>query len=357
MFIKKILILGIHYTLLGPLSFLIKIIHRIRRFAYNYGMIKVQYFEVPIISVGNLALGGTGKTPFTLWLSHYLNSLNKKILILSRGYKGNLEHKSGLLRSGEKFTFDPVEHGDEPLMMARELRHGGVVVGKNRDLNLKYFFEDESPDVVLLDDGHQYLRLGRKMNIVMFDALMPIDKYKVFPLGYLREEMATLKNVDIVIIGHCDLVKKEDLATLKELIHSHLEKDTLIIEMYYKSIGFFDKNHQFVLKPEEIKSNKVICVSGVASPASFFSMIEQLGGIIAAKHTFPDHHYYTTKELVPIIQKAKENNLRIITTEKDIVKIRNLSGLQKEDGILYLKIDLGFINGEKEIKEKIQTVL
>ena len=118
--------------LLTPISFLWDGIYRLRRFLYSYNFIKVDKFQVPIISVGNLTFGGTGKTPFTIWLSEYINQKNKKVMILSRGYKGNLENSSGILRSGKKLGFNPFEYGDEALLLVRRLKNAVVVVGNKR---------------------------------------------------------------------------------------------------------------------------------------------------------------------------------------------------------------------------------
>ena len=118
--------------LLGPFSWAWESVYQVRRFAYNYGVFKRNKFQVPIISVGNLTFGGTGKTPITLWIAEYFNSRERKVMILMRGYKGKLEHSSGILRSGKKIGFNPFYFGDEALLFARRLQNVSVVVGKNR---------------------------------------------------------------------------------------------------------------------------------------------------------------------------------------------------------------------------------
>ena len=168
---------------LFPISYTWEKIYQIRRFAYKTEIIKSHEFEVPVISIGNLTFGGTGKTPFTMWISRFFNDLDKKVVILTRGYKGKLEHKSGIIRSSNKFGHNPFEYGDEPLLMARRLDKTSIIVGKRRADNLKYYFNKERPDIVLLDDGHQHLKIKRSLNIVLFDCLIPMKSYKVAPLG------------------------------------------------------------------------------------------------------------------------------------------------------------------------------
>ena len=354
MHILKLVLNFILALILAPLAFLMDVVCRFRRFAYTYGLFKVHFFQVPIISVGNLVMGGTGKTPFTLWLSNYMNSLGKKALILSRGYKGNMEHGRIFLRSGTTFAFDPSVYGDEPFMLAKEMSEGTVVVGKNRTLNLRFFFEKENPDVVILDDGHQHLKLGRRMNIVLFDALMPHSKYKVFPLGYMRENLSALRDTDIIIVGRSDQAGKKRVEELLDLLNPYRKKGSVLAQMIYQPLGFFDKNNNLLLKTKAIEGEKVICIAGIASPLSFFFLVESLGARIEKKISFPDHHYYTDKELRPIVDEAKKKKVRIIVTQKDMVKMRSLL---KKDEVLYLKIEVEFISGEREIKEKLEKIL
>lgn len=337
-----------------PFSLIVEWIYKIRRFAFEYGLLKVQRFQVPIISVGNLAMGGTGKTPFTLWLSHYLNSIDKKVLILSRGHKGAFERSRSILKSGVKLGLNPYDHGDEPFMLAKGLKYGAVVVGRNRVENLKYSFKRESPDVVLMDDGHQHLKLGRKMNIVLFDALMPLAKYKVFPSGYMREGFSALKSAHIIIIGRSDQAGPQRIQSLKKILSPYKRHHAIFAEMVYRPLGLFDKNYRLVLKPEELKDRRVLCVSGIAMPFSFFSLMESLGAEVISKISFPDHHYYTDKEVRAIVKKAQEKNAQVVVTEKDMVKIK---GLLEQREVLHLRIEVSFISGEEKIKKRIRDIL
>ncbi len=156
--------------LLTPLALLWEGVYRLRRAAYRYGTFEQRHFKVPIISIGNLSFGGTGKTPFTLWLAENLAKRNKSVMILMRGYKGKLEHQSGILRGGAKIGSTPLDFGDEAILLSRRLPEAAVVVGKNRADNLDKYFDEVRPDVVLLDDGHQHLRIARQLNFVFFDA-------------------------------------------------------------------------------------------------------------------------------------------------------------------------------------------
>ena len=337
-----------------PLSFSWEMLYRFRRFAYNYGIFQQLEVKVPIISVGNITFGGTGKTPFTLWLANYLYSKNKKTMILTRGYKGDLENNRGILRSGVKLGFNAVEYGDEALLLAKNLKESSVVIGKHRSDNLEYYFETEKPDVVILDDGHQHLQLGRKLNFVLFDALLPLKKYKVAPLGYLREGANALKDADVIILGHCDQAKRKDIEDLKTWILKYADSKVPLCEIFYKPKAFFNTSFIEKYDIDQIKGKNAICVAGIASPISFFSQIKSLGCNVIKNISFPDHHYYSVNELQTLIEIAEKKDALLITTEKDIVKIRRLV---ESDKIVYLAIDIGFISGEEVLNKKIAEAI
>lgn len=328
-----------------PLAFLWEAFYRVRRFFYTYGYFKQNIFQVPIVSIGNLTFGGTGKTPFTLWLSEFYARHDLKIMILMRGYKGKLEKSSGILRGGRKLGYNPFDYGDEPLLLARRLEQASIVVGRNRSDNLRYYFANEKPDVVLLDDGHQHLKLYRDVNIVLFDALMPIDRYKVAPLGYMREGFSALKAADLVVIGRADQALREDIDELKILVRKYSPPGTVFAEIGYRPTGVFNARTSKKEDIQTLQGRKVVCLAGIASPVSFYALVESLGADLIERHTFPDHHYFTGQEVQEIIDHAKERDALVLTTEKDMVKLRRVSD---DEAIHYLEINVIFLDGAKE---------
>ena len=340
--------------LLSPFSFLWETLYKLRRFSYNFGLIKKRKFNVPIISIGNITFGGTGKTPFSIWLAEYLATLDKKVMILMRGYKGNLEQKSGILRAGKKLGFSPFDFGDEALLLARRLKKASVVVGKKRSDNLEYYFPSEQSDVVLLDDGHQHLKLDRDLNIVLFDSLMDLSRYKLAPRGYLREGFSSLRDADLIVLGRADQVSNDQLESLKGLIKPHLKRGVPFSEIGYKPTGLFDINFTKAEGVEYLKGKRVVCVAGVASPESFFSLVEYLGADVVEHYSYPDHYFFKKRDILDLVKKAKESNAFILTTEKDMVKIRKVTEFQS---LMYLGIEVSFRSGEEELKERVSSVL
>ncbi len=341
-------------VILEILSFIWCWLYRLRRMGYLYGVFKQNTFHVPIISVGNITFGGTGKTPFTMWLSEYFTSIDKKVLILMRGYKGELEHKRGILRSDVNFGSNPNLYGDEALMLSKRLKDVSIVVGKKRSENLTYYYPQEEPDVVILDDGHQHLKLQRNLNIVLFDSLLPEENYKVAPRGYLREGLTALNQADVVIWGRRDLVSDDKIENLKRIVNPHLSSKVIYAEMRYEFSGLYNSRSMFSKSQDALRDKKVICMAGIASPESFYALVESLGGEIIKKASFPDHHIFKADELKTLLKLANEEDAYIITTEKDMVKLRKVIN---DDRIMYLEISVSFLSGEEQLLERISKCI
>jgi tetraacyldisaccharide 4'-kinase len=335
-------------VILSPITWLWTSYYTVRRFAYSYGIFSQRFYRVPIISVGNLTFGGTGKTPFTLWLAREIEALGLKSMILMRGYRGRLEDRSGIISAGKKMGFNPLDFGDEALLLARRLNNSSIVVGKRRADNLEYYFDSERPDVIILDDGHQHLKLGRKINIVMFDCLLPFRKYTAPPLGYMREGFSGIKDADLIVLGRSDQVSEAKKESLKQLIQGHLKHTVPIVEVTYLPVGLFNTNYEQVSSPGELTGLKAICVAGLASPISFYNQVKSYGVEVIETVSFPDHHPYTQKDIAHLLAKAEQVDALVIVTEKDMVKLRRITDHPR---LVYLEIQLEFLSGEQETRE------
>ena len=339
----------VYYVVLYFLSLLWSGVHLLWRWGYRYDIFNQNKFQVPVISVGNLTFGGTGKTPFVIWLVGLLQQHNKKVMISMRGYRGKNEHSCGFLQGGRRMNANPVEYGDEALLLSKRLNHVSIVVGKNRSSNLDYYFDKELPDVVLLDDGHQHLKMDRNLNVVLFDAMMPLNKYKVAPLGYMRESFGALQDADVVVINKADQISIKELERLEQLIKKHCLPDTIHAQITYYPQGIYSLKWGEKSKISDIKEKNIICVTGIASTSGFYNMIESLGINIVKKYSFPDHYLFKSNEIEMILKEAEESDSYIIMTEKDAVKMHRFS----HNKIYYLKIGIKFIKGEQETYEAI----
>lgn len=340
--------------LLKPLSSLWETVYRVRRSFYEYGIFKKDYFKVPILSVGNVTFGGTGKTPLIIWLTQKLESYELTPVVLTRGYKGKLEKKSGIIKGGQRFRSNPQEFGDEPLLISQRLTKGAVIVGKNRAQNLKKHFHSIQPDVVLLDDGFQHIQLYRSFNIVLFDALLPLDRYKTAPLGYLREGLTSLKHADAILISRADQVKEDQIDGLLNLLSPYHRRDIVIGKFKYIPTGLFDCYYHKQMSMEGLLGRRVIALTAIASPEAFYKLLESSGAEVIDKVDFPDHHYFSDRELNDILLRATKESAIIVTSEKDMVKIRRVS---QDPRIFYVDISVQFLSGEEELLSGIRKVV
>lgn len=351
---KKMILSIIDWLFLRPLAYSWRAVYCVRRFCYQFGFIQSKYFAVPIISVGNISFGGTGKTPFTMWLVDFFEKRQKKTMVLMRGYKGRLEHDHGIIRGDNSVGPNPKDFGDEALLIARRMKTSSVVVGKNRTLNLEHYFPIERPDIVVLDDGHQHLKLKRQLNFVLFDAMMPLKRYDAAPRGYLREGLSSLSSADLAVIGRASIAGPEKVGQLKDFLKKYLRPNIPFALFQYQATGLFNSKFESVHDLCYLQERKVICVSGIASPEAFYSTIEEAGAQIVEKISFPDHHDFTAQEINAILNRAAEAEAVVVTTEKDIVKIRRLID---DERILFIQINLQFIEGEDDVVRLLSNLI
>lgn len=341
-------------SLLLPISWLWEWVYRVRRSGYEYGFFERSYFKVPVLSVGNLTFGGTGKTPMILWLADFLASQGLSPTVLTRGYKGLLEHGAGVLKSGQRFRLNPNDYGDEPLMIASKMKKGAVIVGKERARNLERFFPEVKPDVVLLDDGFQHLRIFRSFNLVLFDATMKRELYRTAPLGYLREGLTALKDADAIILSRADLVAPEAREEIRGFLARYHHHGPLWCEVGYRPVGLFDGHDTYRYRVDELQGRDVVAVTAIASPESFFKSLEGHGARLVEKVSFPDHYFFSEDDVNDLLLKASRHSALVVCSEKDMVKLRRVS---QDPRIFCIKVQVEFLSGEDSLKQALGKVL
>lgn len=291
-----------------------------------------------VISVGNITLGGTGKTTLVEYLSAKLSSAGNKIAVLSRGYKRNFK------RPGVGGM------GDEPAMLAKNLPLVRVVVDKNRIRAAQAAIRDYTCDTLILDDGLQQWKIFKDLEIVTIDAANPFGNYLMLPAGFLREPLFALKRADIFVLTQ--VCPGQELGGLTAKL-KRINSRALIVESRHEPKGFswLDQADK-LLDPGFLKGKPVAIFSGIGNPDGFGNCVWGLGIKVAKSFSFPDHHDYTQADILRIMREAKENNLEaIITTQKDAVKVRELG--VKGTGILVLEIKLNITKNEAEFHRRL----
>jgi tetraacyldisaccharide 4'-kinase len=334
--------------LLYPLSELWSFIYRLRRAFYTYDLLKRNILKAPVISIGNISFGGTGKTPFTIWLTSYLEEKGKDVCVLTRGYKSSLEQTGGFLESKE--DIDPIKFGDEPSMIAFNMQRPSIIVGKNRSQNFKKYTANKDFDFVILDDGFQHLKILRSLDILMFDANMSLDQYFTCPKGYLRESFETIKCADVYIINKVNEHNNENSVLLEKKIRE-TKSNALILKTNYVPVGLFNLNKK--IETTDIESKKIVAISAIASPESFYQTLYSLNINIDEKSEYSDHFNFDDKFIDKLLKDYPLDQYHFICTEKDYVKLSKFK--QLENSLFYLRIKLEFLSGQGQFLELINT--
>ena len=326
--------------ILGALLFFISLIYgmvvRLRTRAYGWGVLRTKELPMPVISVGNITLGGTGKTPATINVAGILLKHGRRPVVLSRGY-GRSDRSAVLVVSdGNARVLDPVSGGDEPVLIAR--RHPGVPVlaGADRYHSGKAAIERFRPDVAILDDGFQHMGLKRDLNIVLIDAADPFGSCRLFPAGILREPLTALKRADIVLITRSD--RTENVGRLKEIIGQFTGAP--IFTARYLPRDLVDVSTGETRPLDFLRGKPVFAFAGIARPDSFISLLGTLGASVTGTAVYSDHYTYTRSDLAGLIRQAGEHNSSLLaTTEKDGVRLKDMA----PGGIWAVRVDLEIV--------------
>jgi tetraacyldisaccharide 4'-kinase len=304
-------------ALLWPLSLIYRIGLAVYLWVYNVGLRKRCKLAVPVISVGNLTFGGTGKTPAVQELCRILTGRGQKVVVLSRGYGGSARTPM-VVSDGKRVLADSLQAGDEPVLLAQTLDNVAVVVGKDRRASGKLAQKLFNPDVIVLDDGMQYWQLHRNLDIVVLDAARPFGSGFVMPMGDLREPVSGLRRAGIVLLSGISN------ATDKTLIPriAQLAPKAHVCGCMREPVCFINAADGQSLDLDWIKGRKVLAFCGIGSPWPFIEMLESLRASVEASIVFSDHYRLTVRDIKHIIDEAEAHGVEaVITTEKDVARM------------------------------------
>ena len=287
--------------------------------AERVGFRKRQRLDVPVISIGNLSVGGTGKTPMTQWIARKLFEIGYRPAVLNRGHGGSLSPSSALASDADgRVLLTAAEAGDEAMLLANSLPGIPVVVGKDRCASARIAIDRFQSDVIVLDDGFQYWQLARDLDIVLLDSTKPFDNGHALPRGFLREPKQDLRRAQIVVLTRSDSVDEPQLM-LAIGDAKALAPACCVFTAQHVPSGIFPANS----RGEGRLPGRSMLVSGIAQPSSFEAAVEQEGiDFVRPPMVFPDHQEYGHRESSAILKRMKECGAEsVITTEKDAVKM------------------------------------
>ena len=294
---------------------------------YQRGFFKKHKLEVPVISVGNLVLGGTGKTPLVHYIAKLLQQQKKRPAILSRGYKGTASGKINVVSDSTEILMDADQAGDEPRLLAEKLPGIPVITGKTRSATGRFAIDSYGVDSLILDDGFQHMSLERDLDIVLFSAQKLLGNNRVLPGGELREPLSALKRAHAFIIRGVDTPQDEAVTKFLKFLHNSFPGKPVFIGSYLPDDilhrTYMGKNDNISIS--ECRTIPVYGFCGIAQPESFQNILKESHMNLVGFESFEDHHAYSSVDIKSLCEKGLSAGAQaLITTEKDMVKIRDL---------------------------------
>jgi len=306
---------------LPPLSLLYGAVTRTRLSLYRRGTFQTTKLDRPVISIGNITTGGTGKTPLVEYVARTIASTGKKVCILTRGYGRKDPHLQVIVSDGYGVLASPSEAGDEPYLLATKLAgQAAVISSADRIAAAQEAIKDFGTGVFVLDDGFQHLRLARDLNIACIDATNPWGGGRLLPYGRLREAREGLRRADCVVLTRCDQV--ESVEPVREEVRELIEGRP-IFESRMRPLRVVSLKNG----PDTIAvPGRVGAFCAVGNPESFFASLRGLGYEVGLERAFADHHDYSASDVEALNQLAKEvGAAALITTAKDAVKLKGMT--------------------------------
>jgi len=350
---KKGLTASFLRCLLGFASIFYLLAVKLRNFLYNKGLLKIHRVNAPVISIGNITTGGTGKTPLVIWLANMLSRMDLKCFVLTRGYKQG---------KGDKVQGTST---DEPAIISQSCPQGEVIVNPDRFAAASKVLSENKSAIenrfskvaFVMDDGFQHRQLSRDLDILTIDATCPFGFGKLLPAGLLREPLNAVKRADAIVLTRTDLVSKSELAQIEEKIKALAANPDILIAKSNHFPVCAKTSDETEIGLDEIGNKKVFAFCGIGNPESFFDTIKICGCKLVGTKIYDDHHKYSKGDIAEIYDYAAQLNADLIlTTQKDFTKCS--FDLQKQKiKLAFLLIELRFIVGQDKLRNLINNTL
>jgi tetraacyldisaccharide 4'-kinase len=316
----------------------------LRGFFYEAGLFRRYRLSAPVISVGNLTVGGVGKTPLVEFLAQALKRKNIQPVILMRGY---MDQNPG----------SPSPTSDEAMMLRSILADIPVLIGADRVKNAETFSKKNKAGVFLLDDGFQHRRILRGLDIVAIDATNPWGNGQLLPRGILRESKGALARAQIFVLTKTDLAGERIGALRSDL--KRINPNALIVESIHEPVVLCDLRSGEDVPVTWVQAKKIAAVCGIGSPGSFMKILANLGAEIGRDFVFMDHYSYVPSDADRIVRSCQKDGITtVVTTEKDAVKLKLFLGMFPGSfRVLSLNIRISIVDGKEQFFERIDHLL
>ncbi len=324
------------------------------RTTYRSGLRRQKRLPCTVISIGNLTLGGTGKTLLTIWMARWLHRHGWRVAVLSRGYGAHAKEHIQVVSTGDGPLVDWRTAGDEPYLLAQTLPGVPILIGKDRYRNGLYACDQFGTQVVILDDGFQHYTLHRDLDVVLIDASNPFGHSALFPRGILREPLRAIQRADAIV-----LTRTETPGTSLNALHHHVRQwnDTQPIYAMTTAVEGLQQSKTCLADgTAHLRGRRVIAFVGIGNPQAFATTLNRLGCNVVAIAVFPDHHPYTPADWHAIANLAHQHNAEgLITTEKDAVRLA--PDWQAAMPLYVLRVGVRFTSDSPPMQQQLQAIM
>jgi tetraacyldisaccharide 4'-kinase len=305
-----------------------------------------------VVSIGNLTLGGTGKTPLTMWVARWYQQQGWRVAVLSRGYGARPAARCRVVSSGGGPVLAWQEAGDEPYLLARALPGVPVLIGKDRYCTGRYACEQFGAQVVILDDGFQHHALQRDLDIVLIDASNPFGSGALFPRGILREPLPALRRAHAIVLTRVELARATLPALCQQIRQWNSQQPIYHLATVVEAL--YQQSTHSAVELAALRQRRVVAFVGIGNPQAFVSTLAQLGVEVVTLFVFPDHHPYTREDWQTIVAAVNTQQAAyLITTDKDAVRLP--AAWQASVPLYTLRIGVTFTAGEPPFAHQLQA--
>jgi tetraacyldisaccharide 4'-kinase len=308
-----------------------------REWLYGHGVLRSQTLPCPVVSIGNLTVGGTGKTPAVELAVQTLAGLGRRVAIVSRGYRRRTRGIE-IVADAASIRLDPADAGDEPFLLARRLPGVPVVVGANRYDAARLAVERFGTTAIVLDDAFQHRTLAKNVEVVMTRARKPWGNGQLLPHGPLREPLSALSRADLIVASGAERLEDAEEITAAARRYA---PGVPVATARYVPVECWEARSLQPRPPEDLAGLRLVAFAGLASPDGFARTLEALGVDVAHFATFVDHHWYSAAELAALDARAAALGAEgLVTTEKDWVRIRDVARPRRPIHVVSVRLEL-----------------
>jgi tetraacyldisaccharide 4'-kinase len=325
----------------------------LRGLLYDAGILRAARADAPVVSIGNLAVGGAGKTPAAIAVASRLRARGRRVAVLSRGY-GAVRTDARVVSDGARLLLDAAEGGDEPVLVARRLPGVPVLCGPRRADLARVAVRDHGADVLLLDDGFQHRALARDLDVVVLDAANPFGNGRLLPAGPNREPRAALRRAGLLWLSRADHADEARLAALRTLAREVTGREP--VESRHAPVALVDGALAPAGGLEALRGRRVLLLAGIARPGGFRRTLAGLGAEVVAEVVFPDHHAFGPGDLEGALREADAARCDlVVTTEKDAVRLPPAAAADPR--LRALRIEAEILRGGEPLDAALDAVL